>query len=135
MRALRRSIRERGFSLVELVIVMTVLLILLAILVPSYQAIMRQAREDTLKQDLQTMRKAIDQYTADKEKAPQSLEEVVNAGYISEIPEDPMTGSSTTWEVILEEESISLTGQAGIRDVKSGSQEMSSSGEDRYSDW
>jgi general secretion pathway protein G len=135
MRKTRSSLFERGFSLVELVIVMTVILILMAILVPGYQQIVQYAKEDTLREDLRVMRKMIDQYTADKERAPQSLEELVEAGYLPEVPVDPMTGSADTWEVILEDEAIALNGQRGIKDVKSGANEPDSSGAQRYSDW
>lgn len=131
-----KNFRERGFSLIELVIVMTVLLILLAILVPGYQQVVRHAQEDTLRENLRVMRKMIDQYTADKERAPQSLEEVVEAGYLGEIPVDPMTGSKDTWEVILEDQDpIALSGERGIKDVKSGSNAIDTTGTQRYSDW
>lgn len=126
---------ERGFTLVELVIVMTVLLILLAIIVPGYTKIVRHAKEDTLREDLRVMRKMIDQYTVDKERAPQSLNELVDAGYLTEIPADPITGSKDTWEVIMEDDPIAINGQQGIKDVKSGSNEVDSSGARRYSDW
>lgn len=126
---------ERGFSIVELAIVITVLLIILAITVPGYRTVVRMAREDVLREDLRVMRKAIDRYTVDKERAPRTLEDLVSARYLPEIPEDPMTGSTESWEVILEDEAIARDGERGIADVKSGSQDVDSSGRSRYSDW
>jgi general secretion pathway protein G len=131
-----RRAASGGFSIIELAIVILVMMILLAIIVPGYRYVGLKSKEVTLKQDLQAMRKMIDQYTADKEKAPQSLEELVEAGYLPEIPVDPMTDSSETWEVVLEDQDpTSIKGERGIRDVKSGSGEVDSSGQKRYSDW
>ena len=130
-----RSVWQAGFSIIELAIVITILMIILAITVPGYKHVVRKAKEDTLREDLRIMRKMIDQYTADKQEAPQSLEDLVTARYLPEIPVDPMTESAETWEVILEEESVSLAGQRGIRDVKSGSPLRDSSGEQRYNEW
>jgi hypothetical protein len=93
------------------------------------------AKQARLRDELRLMRRMIDQYTADQERAPSSLEALVQAGYLAEVPKDPMTGAATTWEVILEEDPISLTGERGIVDVKSGSREIDASGEQRYSDW
>ena len=128
--------RERGFTIVEIAIVLMVILIVVAISVPGYRIVVLHAKEDTLRDDLRTMRKMIDQYTADKEKAPQSLEELVQAGYLPEIPVDPMTDSSETWEVVLEDKDpTSIKGDRGIKDFQSGSSEVDSSGSKRYSDW
>ena len=135
MRIARRPGRGTGFTIVELAIVLTVILIIIAIVVPGYHKVVESAKEATLRDDLRTMRKMIDQYTADKQKAPQALEDLVEAKYLPEIPVDPMTNSSETWEVILEEDPISLTGERGIVDVKSGSNDVDSSGQKRYSDW
>jgi general secretion pathway protein G len=132
---IRRTRRERGFSIVELAIVITVLLIIIAITVPGYHAVVRLAKEDTLREDLRVMRKMIDQYTADKERAPKTLDDLVTERYLPELPEDPMTGSSETWEVVLEDEAIARDGERGIADVKSGSNATDSSGNRRYSDW
>lgn len=136
MRRLNFREHDGGFTVVELAIVMTIMLILMAIAVPSYRRVIMHAHEDTLRQDLRVMRKMIDQYAADREKAPQTLEELVETNYLPEIPVDPMTGSADTWEVILEDVgAIALSGERGIIDVKSGSNEVDSSGERRYSDW
>ena len=110
-----RSVWQAGFSIVELAIVITILMIILAITVPGYRHVVLKAKEDTLREDLRVMRKMIDQYTADKQEAPQSLEDLVTARYLPEIPVDPMTESSETWEVILEEESVSLSGRSIIQ--------------------
>lgn len=125
---------SRGFTIVELVIVLTVIGIILAIAVPGYKRVVLHARETTLRDDLRAMRKMIDQYTADKEKAPATLDDLVTEHYLPEIPVDPMTESADTWEVILEDQPTSVTGERGIVDVKSGADGTSSNGE-RYSDW
>src|SRR5271155_2301753 len=88
---------ERGFTLVELIIVMAVIGILLTIAIPAYVQSIKRAKEAVLKEDLHTMRVAIDQYTVDKEKAPQSLEDLVQAGYLKVVPIDPMTSRNDTW--------------------------------------
>lgn len=128
--------RDGGFTVVELAIVLTIMLIIMAIAVPGYRQVIRHAHEDTLREDLRVMRKMIDQYAADREKAPQTLEDLVDTNYLPEVPVDPMTGTADTWEVILEDvDAIALSGERGIVDVKSGSNEVDSSGERRYSDW
>ena len=107
-----------GFTILELVITMTIVVILAAIGVVNYQKVQAHAKETILKQDLQAFRKAIDQYTADKEELPQSLEDLVTMGYIREIPPDPITGD-TDWEVDIEEDTISRQGGQGVVDVHS----------------
>lgn len=130
-----RMVRERGFTIVEMAIVLTIIMIIVAIAVPGYRYVVLRAHEETLREDLHVMRKMIDQYAADKEKAPQALEDLVEARYLPNIPVDPMTGSADTWQVVLEDDPLSLTGERGIVDVKSGSDAVDSSGEQRYSDW
>lgn len=107
-----------GFTLLELVIVMTIMVILAAVGVTSYQHIQAKARETILKQDLQTMRKKIDEYAADKEKLPGSLEDLATAYYIREVPIDPMTGQKD-WVVDMGEDTISRDGGSGVTDVHS----------------
>ena len=90
----RRTIRKRGsrgFTLIELMIVISIILILMAVAIPNYQQSVLHARESVLRQDLYVIRSAIDQYTLDKQKAPQSLQDLTSANYLKEIPEDPMT--------------------------------------------
>jgi general secretion pathway protein G len=124
-----------GFTIVELLIVMTIIAVLMAIAVPRYQASIKAAREASLHEDLQVMRQAIDAYTMDKQKAPQSLDDLVQAGYLKNVPEDPMTRKSDTWVPVMDDtlQSPDQT-EPGITDVHSGSSEASSSGT-QYSSW
>jgi len=133
MRTNRKN--EAGFTLVELMIVMAIIGILLAVAIPSYQGAVRQAREAVLKEDLHVMRSAIDSYTADKQKAPQSLDDLVSSGYLKEIPVDPMTRAKDTWQTSTSD-TLSSVDQTdpGINDVHSGSQEQGSDGQS-YSEW
>jgi general secretion pathway protein G len=113
--AIRNSV---GFTLLELVMVMTIIVILAAVGVTSYQHIQLKARETILKTNLQTMRKMIDQYAADKEKLPQSLDDLVSGGYIREVPVDPMTAQKD-WVVDMGEDTLSRDGGTGVVDVHS----------------
>jgi general secretion pathway protein G len=108
----------RGFTLLELVIVMTIMVILAAVGVTSYQHIQLKARETILKQDLATMRKKIDEYAADKERLPQTLDDLATAFYIREVPIDPMTGQKD-WTVEMGEDTISREAGQGVVDVHS----------------
>ncbi len=124
-----------GFTLIELMVVMAIIAILATIAVPSYTANVKHAREAVLKEDLHTMRSAIDSYTYDKQKAPQSLDDLVQSGYLHELPRDPFTQRNDTW---LPSEGSSLTSldetQGGIDDVHSGSQQVSTEGT-TYNTW
>jgi general secretion pathway protein G len=131
----RRSTGQQGFTLLELMVVMAVMLILAALAVPSYMASIRKAKEAVLREDLHTMRAAIDSYTADKQKAPQSLDDLVQAGYLKAIPKDPITSRTDTW-ITGQSESLTTVDETepGIDDVHSGAQETSSDGTS-YSTW
>ncbi len=126
---------ESGFTLVELMIVMAIIGILLMLAVPRFTTAILHAREAALHEDLQTMRTAIDSYTMDKQKAPQSLDDLVQDGYLRAIPEDPMTHSKDTWvtETSDDMSSVDQT-EPGIDNVHSGSDETGSDGQP-YSSW
>jgi general secretion pathway protein G len=116
-------------------IVMAVIVILVSLAVPMYQKSILRAKESVLKNNLFTMRTVIDEYTYDKQKAPQSLQDLVTEGYLRDIPSDPMTGSNQTWKIVLEEATQSVNqSEPGIFDVKSGSDKMGLDGTP-YSDW
>ena len=122
------STRQRGFTFLELLIVMTILAILAVVAVPSFLKNIKHARETRLQHDLWVMREAIDKYTVDKEKAPQSLQDLVSAGYLRAVPEDAITRSAETWRVEIESETLSQDATPGIRDVKSGAEGTDANG-------
>jgi general secretion pathway protein G len=124
---------KTGFTLLELMIVMFILIILVAVAMPQYQKWVLHAREAVLRDDLFQMRKLIDQYAADKGKLPQSLDELVSGGYMREIPEDPITGEKD-WNVTVGEDPNSTEGAQGIIDVHSASTDPSSDGRP-YNEW
>ena len=127
--------RDRGFTLIELMIVISLILILVSISIPVYNTSILRAKESVLKQDLFQMRSLISQYTLDKQKAPQSLDDLVQAGYIKQIPNDPMTGSNSTWTVDQEDSLMSVDQQdPGISDVHSASNGTATDGT-AYSSW
>lgn len=126
---------DHGFTLLELMIVMVVIGILAAIAIPSYTRNIRAAKEAVLKEDLHTMRTAIDSYTVDKGKAPQSLDDLVQSGYLKVMPVDPMTQRSDTWTPVQSETLMDIDQtEPGIDDVHSGAQQTSSNGTS-YSSW
>jgi general secretion pathway protein G len=129
--------RSRGFTLIELMIVISIILILVSVALPAYNQSIVRARESVLKQNLFTLRSVISQYTLDKQKAPQALDDLVSAGYLKQIPNDPMTGQNGTWVPDQEEGtimSIDEQDQGGIIDVHSGSSAVGSDGTP-YSTW
>ena|ERR1700757_4931612 len=127
--------QQRGFTLIELIIVCAMISILVGIMVPIYKMHIVHANEAVLKEDLYNMRNAIDQYTQDKGKAPQALDDIVTAGYLHAIPKDPFTHSSETWQVVQEDVMESIDQNApGITDVKSGSN-LSSADGSAYNTW
>lgn len=132
---IRKTQSEAGFTLMELMIVMAIIGILATLAVPSFIGALRHAREAVLKEDLHVLRAAIDSYTMDKQKAPQTLDDLVQNGYLRSIPEDPMTKSAETW-VTDTSDALSSVDQTdpGISDVHSGSQETGSDNR-AYSEW
>ena len=131
-----RKKRIRGFTLIELMIVISVILILVSVALPAYNQSIWRARESVLKQNLFAIRSVISQYTLDKQKAPQSLEDLVTAGYFKQIPNDPMTSRNDTWTVEEETDTIMTADQQepGIYDVHSGSTAVGSDGT-AYNTW
>lgn len=126
---------EQGFTLLELMIVMVVIGLLAAIAIPSYTNNIRNAKEAVLKEDLHTMRTAIDSYTVDKQKAPQSLDDLVQAGYLKTMPIDPFTHRNDTWTPVQDDAMSTVDEtQSGIDDVHSGAQLTGSDGTS-YSTW
>ena len=125
----RRGIRimPAGFTLLELMIVISIIIILALIVLPQYQKTVITAREAVLRDDLFQMRKMIDQYAADKGQLPQSLDDLVTAGYIREIPADPMTDQKD-WIVVTGEDPNSSEGGQGIVNVCSASSDQASDG-------
>ena len=122
-----------GFTLLELMIVITIVIILASIALPQYQRTIMHAREAVLRDDLYKMRTLLDQYAADKGKLPQSLEDLISERYMRELPMDPITGAKD-WTVVTGDDPNSSSGEQGVIDVKSSSPETSSEGTP-YSEW
>ena len=132
---MRHRRRQSGFTLIELIVVLGIISILVLMAVPRFAAAIRNAREAALREDLQTMRMAIDSYTMDKQKAPQSLEDLVQEGYLKSIPEDPITRSKDTWVTETSDAMFSLDQtEPGINNVHSGPEESGTDGQP-YSSW
>ncbi len=126
--------RSFGFTLLEMMIVMMIMGILLSIAIPIYNQSILRSREAVLRNDLFELRKLISQYTLDKQKAPQSLDDLVAGGYIKVIPKDPMTNEAN-WEVVQEDVLLSIDQQdPGIDDVHSASSAISTEGT-AYNTW
>ena len=131
----RRS--ARGFTLIELMIVISIILILVSVALPAYNQSILRARESVLRQNIFTLRSVISQYTLDKQKAPQSLDDLVTGGYLKQIPNDPMTARNDTWVPDEEQDTIMSIDQqeaGGIIDVHSGSTGVGSDGT-AYNTW
>ena len=126
---------ESGFTLIEVLVVVTLIVVLASMGMVQYKNSVQRSREAVLKEDLFRMREAIDQYYADKNTYPAGLQDLVSGGYIREIPEDPMTRSRDTWQTTAAEpDPNNLAALPGIYDVKSGSELIAIDGT-RYADW
>jgi general secretion pathway protein G len=127
--------RRRGFTMIELMIVMAIITIIISIAVPMYQKSLVRAKESVLRNNLFTMRTVIDEYTYDKQKGPQSLQDLVNEGYLRVVPLDPMIGNSESWQIQMEDALTAVNQtEPGIFDVHSGSTVKSLEGTP-YSEW
>jgi general secretion pathway protein G len=126
--------KPRGFTLIEMMIVISLILVLISIAVPMYNRAILRAKESTLRQDLFTLRDVIQQYTLDKQKAPQTLDDLKQANYIRDIPKDPFTGEAN-WTLDMEDALIAVDQQEpGIYDVHSASNLTAQDGT-AYSSW
>jgi len=126
---------ESGWTLIELLIVISIIMILASFALVQYRNSVTSAKEAALRSDLFFMRDAIDQYYADKGKYPDSLQSLVSDNYIRAIPKDPFTLATDTWQTVeAEPQPGSATAEPGIYDVKSGSQNTAIDGS-RYADW
>ena len=131
----RLPVAVRGFTFVELMVVMAIIVVLITMAIPVYQKSIIRAKESVLKNNLFTIRTVIDNYTYDKQKAPQSLQDLVTEGYLREIPVDPMTASNQGWKVIMEDTTQAVNQDSpGIFDVRSGSDKLGLDGTS-YADW
>jgi len=131
---LRTGKRDRGFTLIEMVVVISLILVLMSIALPMYNQSILRAKEATLRQDLFTLRHVIQQYTLDKQRAPQGLEDLVSAHYLKFLPKDPITGRED-WQTEEEDSVLSPDQtQPGIVDVHSSSNLTASDGS-AYSTW
>src|SRR2546425_11945888 len=128
-----RLLTLAGFSLLELMIVISIIIILAAVALPQYHKTIMHARETVLKDDLHKMRELIDQYAADKGKLPQSLDDLISAGYMREVPKDPITDNKD-WNIVTGDDPYSTEGGTGVTDVHSSSSEVSTEGTP-YSEW
>jgi general secretion pathway protein G len=129
------KLSRRGFTLIEMMIVMSIIIILVGLAVPFYQKSIVRAKETVLHNNLTAMRNCIDEYTYDKQKAPQSLQDLVTDGYLRSVPKDPITGSTDTWKIVMEDAGQAVnSNEPGIYDVHSGSPLKSLEGT-AYSDW
>ena len=124
---------QRGFTLIELLIVISMMLIMLSFAIPMYKQSIVKARETALKDDLFTLRRTIDEFTYDRKRAPQSLDELVQTGYLKRIPPDPITNESN-WDPIMETDVFSEGVEIGIADIHSSSNQISTEST-AYSTW
>jgi general secretion pathway protein G len=126
---------RNGFTMIELMVVMAIVAIIVSIAVPMYQKSIVRSKESVLRNNLFTLRTVIDEYTYDKQKAPQQLQDLVSEGYLRTVPIDPITNSDSTWRIVMEDAtSATSQNEPGIWDVRSGSDQKSLEGTP-YSEW
>jgi len=126
---------ERGFTMIELLVVMTLIVILATMGMTQYKTSQVYAREAVLKEDLFRMRDAIDQYYADKGQYPSTIDALVSDGYLRKVPEDPFTKNSTSWQTVpAEPDPTNPTAEPGVYDIKSGSDQTALDGT-KYAEW
>lgn len=131
----KASRRRFGFTLIELMIVMAIIAVLMSVAIPIYNRSIIRSKESVLKNNLFTLRNVIDEYTYDKQKAPQTLQDLVSDGYLRQVPIDPITGSADSWKLIMEDATNTVNQtEPGIFDVRSGSDKTSLEGTP-YSEW
>lgn len=131
----RRRGGASGFTLIELLVVTVLIVVLASLALVGYQNSIVRAREAVLKEDLFRLRDAIDQYYADKNKWPQSLQDLVTDGYVREVPKDPITDSADTWQTVpAEPDPANPSSEPGVFDVKSGSERTALDGTP-YAEW
>jgi general secretion pathway protein G len=131
----RSGERHAGFTMIELMIVMAIVAIIVSIAVPLYQKSIVRSKESVLRNNLFTLRTVIDEYTYDKQKAPQTLQDLVTEGYLRTVPFDPMAGSDSAWRIVMEDAtSATSQNEPGIWDVRSGADQKSLEGTP-YSEW
>lgn len=131
---LKKRRGRNGFTLIELMIVMAIIVILISVAIPFYQKSITRAKESVLHNNLSAMRNAIDEYSYDKQKAPLQLSDLVSEGYLRDVPKDPITGTND-WKIIMEDASSSVDStEPGIFDIRSESPKTSLEGTP-YSEW
>jgi general secretion pathway protein G len=131
---LKKGRGRNGFTLIELMIVMAIVVILISVAIPFYMKSITRAKESVLHNNLSAMRNAIDEYSYDKQKAPQQLTDLVSEGYLRDVPKDPITGTND-WKIIMEDASSSVSStEPGIFDIRSESPKTSLEGT-AYSEW